>query len=327
MRKLRGQGFGAIELLLIIVVIGLMLSTAWYVDHQASKVSSSVSDTSSATVVNKKIPLVNCTVAKNLIKQDLDGDECYAAKFKVGTESIRYVVIKQSEAYQQKQASQCTLDCGGSIPITRSDYIVRADGRIQFTLPDWAQPAEPDIDELTGCGDGEFSILKDQSGQASFVQDSGDIGLYVTAQGVKFPDQFGDNCTVAFRLTQDITSDKSATTGLDIAQLKVHYDLRSVSSCQQQSGPKIYECYQDQAVMRNDLSMCSMTVDPSNPNDGDESCITAIAERRQDSSICTMIQTNSNSSVSQSVHDSDVQNCETTSEQLKNVLTQKLIVY
>jgi hypothetical protein len=285
------------------------------------------SATASITVANKKIPRASCTSAQGLIgKQSLGGDECYIAKFNVGPETIHYVAIKQSAAYQQKQASQCQLDCGGSIPITHSDYIVRANGQVQFALPDWTQPAEPDIDELTGCGDGSYNILNSQSGQASFVQDDGDIGLYVTAQAVSFPDQFGDNCTVAFKLTQDITGGQSATAGLNIAQLKVHYNPNSVSSCQQQTGSKLYECYQDQAVMRNDLSMCSQTVDPTDPNDGDTSCITDIAERRQDPTVCTMIQPYGSTWVSQSVFNSNVENCETTSGQLKKVFTQKLLV-
>jgi hypothetical protein len=309
-----------------IIVILLIAGGTWYISHRAS--TKAGNNTASITIANEKIPPASCATAQSLIgKQSIDGDECYIAKFNVGSEPIHYVIIKQSAAYQQKQASQCQLDCGGSIPTTRSDYIVRADGKVQFTLPDWTQPAEPDIDELTGCGDGNFGILKTQSGQASFVQDNGDIGLYVTAQNVSFSDQFGDNCSVAFKLTQDITNDLSATTGLSIAQLKVHYSLNPVSSCQQQSGSKMYECYQDQAIMRNDLSMCSMTVDPSDPNDGDTSCITDIAERRQDPSVCTMIQPYGNIAwVSQSVYNSNVQNCETTSGQLKDVLTQKLIV-
>jgi hypothetical protein len=291
--------------------------------HRSSKPAGSAG---SVTIANEKIPSASCATAQELVKQSIDGDECYVAKFNVGTEPIQYVVIKQSEAYQQKQASQCQLDCGGSIPITRSDYIVRANGKVQFTLSDWTEPAEPDIDELTGCGDGNFSILTSRSGQARFVQDEGDIGLYVAAQNVGFPDQFGDNCTVSFKFTQDITNNQSPTTGLDITDLKVHYILKPASNCQQQSGSKLYECYQDQAVMRNNLSMCGMTVDPSDANDGDISCITDIAERRQDPSVCTMIQTYGDSAVSQSVHTSDVQNCQTTSQQLKDVFKQKLIV-
>jgi|GEM_PF-6192974 hypothetical protein len=293
------------------IVIILIACTAWYLHHRSS---SSVSYVGAITVANEKIPPAKCATAHSLINQSLNGDECYVAKFNVGSEAIHYVIIKQSAAYQQNQASQCQLDCGGNIPVTRSDYIVRANGKVQFTLPDWTQPAEPDIDWLTGCGDGEFGILKAQSGQATFVQDNGDIGLHVTAQNVNFPDQYGDKCLISFKLTQDITNDRSATTGLSIAQLKVHYELQPLSSCQQRSGSNVSGCYLDQAIMRNDPSMCSMTIDPSDPGDGDEECISGLAYRRQDPSLCAMI------------NNSWQQNCQTTSEQLSDVLRQKLIV-
>jgi hypothetical protein len=298
--------------------IVLIACAAWYIHHR----SVSAKDSAAAiTIANEKISPASCTTAHSLIKQPLDGDECYIAKFKVGSETIHYVIVKQSAAYQQKQASQCSLDCGGSIPITRSDYIVRASGRVQFALSDWTESAEPDIDWLTGCGDGEYDTLNSRSGQAAFVQDNGDIGLYVIAKDVNFSDQYGDKCIVSFNLTQDMTNDLTASTGLNINQLKVHYELQPISSCQQQSGSRVYECYQDQAVMRNNLSMCSMTVDPTVLGYGDSSCIADLAYRRQDPSLCTMIQTSGDATPSV-----DIKNCQTQSEQLIDVLKQKLIV-
>lgn len=312
----------------LIVLIGSVvvlygLAAVWYRFHPAAHPSGNVA---TIQVANQAIPQVSCATAKTLIRQAVDGDECYAAAFRVGGETIHYVVTKQSAAYQQKQASECTLDCGGNIPMTRSDYVVRANGKVQFALADWTEPGQPDIDELTGCGDGVFNNLKDTEGTQQFVMSHGDIGIQVSAKNLVFKDQFHDTCTISFKLTQDMTDDLNATTGLTITQLKVHYDLQPQSSCQQQSGSSIYECYQDQAVMRNDPSLCTMTIDPTDPNDGDETCIAALAERLQDPTLCSTIGASGNSAVTQSVRNSNVQNCQTTSKQLTEVFGQKLTI-
>jgi hypothetical protein len=329
MRK-NQKGFGHIEVFLIIVVVGLIVGAGLYIYHH-SKSSSSISSSSAtpSAIENARIPQISCTTAKTLIKQAIDGDECYEARFNVGSEPIKYVITKQSANYQQQQNSKCTLDCGGSIPITRSDYIVRANGRVQFSLPDWTQPAETDIDELTGCGNGVFNNIKEQDGQKTFVQNNGDIGTQVKAQGLTFTDDHGDKCIVSFNLIQDMTNNLTPTTGLSISQLKVHYELKATASCRNQSGSQsiMYQCYTDQAVMRNDISLCNMTVDPSDLGDGNIACISALAQRNGDPNMCNKIVTEGNAPISQTLYFTDVKNCQKDSQQLKDVLGQPLIVY
>jgi hypothetical protein len=301
-------------ILIISMVIVYAVAAVWYKFHPAT--AHPGGSVATVQVANEAIPQVSCTEAKALIKQAVDGDECYAAAFKVGGEMIQYVVTEQSAAYQQKQASQCQLDCGGSMSITRSDYIVRANGKVQSALANWAEPAEPDIDELTGCGDGVFNNLRDTEGVQQFVLDHGDIGIHVSAKNLVFKDQFSDSCTISFKLTQDMSNDLTPTTGLTITQLKVHYDLQPQAACQQQSGSSVYECYQDQAVMRNDPSLCTLTIDPTEAQAGDETCIADLAERLRDPALCSTIADGG----------SYIQNCQTTSEQLKEVFGQKLAI-
>lgn len=311
---------------LIIILCGLIIGTAVYALHR-TKAPSSPADTLAA-IRTADLPAISCKSAEKLIRQTVDGDECYELQFKVDQESIKYVIIKQSSAYQRQQSSKCQLDCGGSIPITRSDYIVRADGKVQFALPDWTQPAQTYIDELTGCGGGVFDNLSQQAGQQKFVHTGGDIGINVTAQKLAFRDSYGDECAITFNLTQDITSNKSATAGLAIAQLRVHYDLKPAAICQNQSNIATrQQCYSDQASMRNDVSLCAMTFDPAQSGDGNESCISSLALRRQDPAFCDRIVNSGNSYVSQSVYDTDLTNCRKDSQQIKDVLTSPLVVY
>jgi hypothetical protein len=315
-------------ILIACIVILLIACGVGYIHHRSV---STKNYAAGITVANERIPLSSCTTAHSLIKQPLNGDECYIAKFNVGTETIHYVIIEQSAAYQQKQANECSLDCGGNIAITSSDYVVRANGKVQSADPTWALNAETFMYYLTGCEDEsgvQFGVLNDSSSADTqrFVQDGGDIGIYVSDQNVVFPQNFGNSCTISFSLTHDIVGSLAAikaTDDLRISQLKVHYSLQPLSSCQQQSSTNITQCYLDQASMTNKLSLCPMTVASNDLSDDDEECISNLAARREDPTLCETIQITG--MFSQSIQNSDIKNCQQTAEEDQQILQHKLI--
>jgi hypothetical protein len=282
MKKLNNKGFGHIGLMLLIITLFVICGTGWLVFKKSHIINSAPSSQGTISVLNKKIPPISCSKTKSLIKQEINGDLCNSTNIKVDNETIKYVVVRASPEYLQK--IPCTLDCGGSIPITRSDYIVRSNGTVENASVDWSIPAEPLLDNITGCGYGKNFSLGSLSNVGKFTHYKGTIAVYENLKSVQLPDQFGNKCSIDFSLYQPT----SAATP-DISRVEVHYALQDISQCQQLGQTDMLACYSAQAIMRDDLNLCSKSIDTAYPQEGASYCIQQIAIRRKDSGLCATI--------------------------------------
>jgi hypothetical protein len=316
-------------ILIACIVIVIIACGAWYIHHRSA---SSANNTASITVGNEKIPEASCATAQSLIKKQIGSttddytNECYVAQFTVGSEPIHYVIIKNIPPKKPPIAAGPCIDLCSAPTTTRTDYIVRASGTVQYAIPDWNHSDAFDMSELTGCGDGTSQIVSNQPTTVMFVPDKANIALAVTGKNIRFPDQYGDTCILNFKLTQDITNSTLATSNPHITQLAVHYEPQPQSDCPAPGQFNSMGCDIAQATLRNNVSLCSMTVDPTDPNDGDDECITSIAERRQDPSLCSTMQPIVVSADSQIIISRDMDDCQSTVQGLQAMLSQKLIV-
>ena len=308
-KKLNDQGFGAIEAIIIVIILGLVITTGWLVYKKHSQTIDKAPGLSkSITVFGEMLPRASCDKAKALIKEELFGDICYIGKFSVDGEEISYISVAQSESYRAQSDKNCSIDCGGSIAIPGHDSIVRANGAVEYASTDWTNQAEPYIDYLTGCGTGKFSQLDSLQTQGKFVKINGKIAIAVSFNDANLTDDYGNQCKVGANLVRYTSNQGQLIT---IKRLEVHYQLQDISSCEQQTKPE--DCYATQAAMRNDLQLCDKAFDKQYPGSGADYCIEGMAKRRLDTTLCDKLNDSRDT-------------CRKDTQELKNIFAGKLAV-
>jgi hypothetical protein len=289
------KGFGILEVFFVILVLGLISCLGWFVysRNNNNTVTFSGSKTSSKTILNHTIPLTDCSKVKPKLQKQLDsfdGDMCYSAPIKAGSETIEYVIIDQSKGFQDKKQKDydknCSFDCGGSIPITREDFIIRANGKAEFASPEWTGSAAIALEHLTGCALGDLDKY-DKKGE--FVVDNGRVGIHFAGKDIDYSEEFGNSCKVTIDLVAYTSTEKPSLT---FRNIEVQYSLTDPSTCVHQDKDGADQCYSDQAGMRSDIAICDKTYF-ERLGTLSEGCVKSVATRKRDTAICQKASLNS----------------------------------
>lgn len=292
--KSNQKGFGIIEVFSILLIVLAIGSLGWLILKHNSK-NSTVTAPSSKTVLGYKLPLTSCDKLKATIQGQLgifDGDLCYKTTIKTTGETFQYVIVDQSEAYKEKlqheDEKNCTLDCGGSIPLTGpSDYIIRSNGRAETTDAYWTGSASIALEALTGC---PLPNIDSYQNSGKFVVSNGRIGIYFSGNNIDLGGRLGNSCKASFNLVAYTSPEKPA---INFQNLSVQYNLKDPSSCASKdlndsgANSDAEQCYSDEAGMRGDIAICYKTYFSGTGTDSSE-CIHAVAQRNRDPSICRM---------------------------------------
>lgn len=275
--------------ILIIAVIALAVGIAiavgiWFAkngDKQEPKIVSSA-DVTITIPGGKEIPETDCEQAKEKVGPDIFGDKCYEAEFAIGGERITYVVIAQSEEdYKQREAA-CEIDCGSDFGgPSRVDFVIRANGDVENVPDGGLLSAEMSVGNATGC-EGLLFYDLDDTGE-KLIKKDGRIGVGYHIKDTRFTDQFGNGCIIDTEFSTFVTEPDTV-----FDSLRVRYDLRSPASCDKAVGLSVQACYENQAVLRNDIDLCDKA-DFGPGKNGKVGCISGVAERSRDSSYCGRI--------------------------------------
>lgn len=286
------RGFGMLEVFFVILIAGLIGGAGWFVYRHNS--DSTISKTNFKTVLGHKISQTDCSSLKSKLQKlgGVDGDICYSGPISANGETFEYVIVDQSESYQenirQDYKRDCTLDCGGGIPITGpSDYIIRANGQAENASVAWTGSADMALEALTGC---PLPDIDNYADSGKFVVDNDRVGISFSGKNINLGGRYGSSCKASFDLIAYTSLNKP---NISFRSVAVQYSLKDPSSCASKdvndsnANSDAEQCYSDQAGMRGNITICDKTYFSGTGTDSSE-CIHAVAERNRDPSICKL---------------------------------------
>ncbi len=287
------NGFGVIGGLLVVVVISFVGLAGWYVHSQQNSNDPSEATSSSERILSHTILRTDCAIVlpklqkhKPIIISGGSGDVCYASPIQAGDEKIEYLILTQSSEFQKKVKKEtdatCTLDCGGIIPINRQDFIVRANGKIETANHEWAGTVSIATKYLTGC---PLGSLEKYENQGEFIIKDDRVGIHFAAKNINYSAEYDSACSVDIDAVNFTSADEPS---LLFSSLAVRYNLADANVCSQQDDVVDQDqCYNEQAGMRGDLSICNKALElEQTRGTASDDCFRAVALRKLDESIC-----------------------------------------
>jgi hypothetical protein len=330
-------GLSTVKFVALLAILIAAAGIFWYRHQSSIKNSSSAqassskqtSDSNSLQFFGNPMPKVKCSSVavvahdKDIFKSSSSKYLCNAGNVVVDKENIKVIAISLTPKFENEYKSKCQIDCGfsgGDIPPEEEnvgEFIVRANGNVEKYGGFGGGGLDSLLSELTGCG--SFNLTNKLQNGTLVIYDN-KVGLKNSFTNL----QIGNSCTADLRLITYISSppgDWSITLSEKVTNLAVHYNLSDVSSCKNGTAQsRNISCYVEQAVSRNDLSICENLASPTpkpDINPGYDDCITAVAKRRVDPSVCENIRY---------YRDELLATCKKDTSNLKNVFSGQLIV-
>jgi hypothetical protein len=292
----------------ILVIIAVLASAAWYLHDKSAGGAVFQKLTGQQLLYGHTIQQTNCTdlmrFAKDesLFQSSQSKYRCFKGTFTVDSEKITYASIQLTHEFEDENRSKCQVDCGSSIgdyakeTVNVGEFILRQNGSIEHYNGAGGGGVDSIVSELTGCGAGSTFVDNDKLQNGTLVIDNNKLGLQTKLSGLHVTDSFGNECTADLELVSYLSSsgeDWEATSSISIKSIAVQYELKEVSSCSSiTTSSTKHECFTQQAVLRNDTSICDSlkaTSLSAEPEPWFDDCIIAVAKRRKDPAVCDQI--------------------------------------